>query len=226
LDSSVNWTVVLRAINLKEEFVPVAAHARFRYPRFVGRIGPLAIRAVLHETGREGYLWLDRERHILFGDLLREAIEWEDAGRRLHLRWHADAIVARLGDVDVEVRAEEARLVDIAALHMLRRELGESYRQSLAEILRTRGPLPFRRVYEELADRVGHRPNRDSIRAVLSVSPEFLVRGHAWEWRSSPSADRAFRRATVLAQLGLDPNEPGVDLARLADAARKHAQRS
>jgi len=93
----------LRTIHLHIAYLPVPTGARFRYPRFVGRTGPLAILTVIHETGQEGFVWLDREHHRFFGDFLRAAIEWDEAGRRLHLCWSPEAVVITHGELDNEV---------------------------------------------------------------------------------------------------------------------------
>src|SRR5207249_3560701 len=53
VDATVSWTQALRAVHLQGGFAPVPANARFRYPRFVGNSGPLALRAVVQETGQE-----------------------------------------------------------------------------------------------------------------------------------------------------------------------------
>src|SRR5437870_13159999 len=49
-DASVRWIHTLRTIHLHSGYLPVPTGARFRYPRFVGRTGPLAISTVIHET--------------------------------------------------------------------------------------------------------------------------------------------------------------------------------
>jgi hypothetical protein len=218
-DASVSWTHTLRTVHLHANYLPVPTGARFRYPRFVGRSGPVAIHAVGHDTGDQGLLWLDREHHRFFGDFLRSLIEWDEAGRRLHVRWTPDALVITHGEVDLAAQDEERRLIDPEAIDELRRGLGESYRQSIAAILQERGPLTFRLIYEQLATRVGHRPSRGSIRSVLVASPEFEGRGKAWAWHSVPDAARTFRRTIVLTGLGFDPSKGTPDVSALAHAA-------
>jgi len=222
-DSSVSWTHTLRTLHIDAAYLPVPSAARFRYPRFVGRFGPLAIKAVHHETGLEGYFWLDRDHNRFFGDMIQSLVEWEEAGRRLYLRWGPQALVISLGEIDRDVQAEEVRHVDPDALNRLRRETGESYRQSLIEVLKVNGQIPFRQLYEALAVRVGHRPSRHSLRAILSASPDFMVSGKTWEWHETAGADRSFRRAVVLSSLGLDPNAESLDVAQLAQAAAERA---
>ena len=225
-DASVRWIHTLRTIHLHFAYLPVPTGARFRYPRFVGRTGPLAIPTVIHETGQEGFVWLDREHHRFFGDFLRAAIEWDEAGRRLHLCWSPEAVIITHGELDSEVHEEERRFLDPEDLYDLRLGKGESYRQSLAQILREQVTgMPFRSLYEALTTRLGHRPSRSSIRAVLSASPEFAMRGNSWRWQSVPDAARSFRRTIVLSSIGGDINTTTPDLHSLAHIARLRATR-
>ena len=225
-DASVTWTHTLHTIHLDSGYLPVPTGARFRYPRFVGRTAPLAIHAALHETGQEGILWLDRERHRFYGEFLRSALDWEEAGRKLHLRWGAGAIVITRGEVDLAVQDEERRFIDVESLSVARSALGESYRQSLAQILKehTEG-LAFRSLYDALVSRVHHRPSRASIRAILATAPGLLLKGRNWTWTSISHSDRNRRRSAVLAQLGTDPQADVVDLPSLAKAASSHTSR-
>lgn len=224
IDASVRWTHTLRTIHLYSGYLPVPRGARFRYPRFVGRKGPLAIPAIVHETGQEGFIWLDREHHRFFGDFLCAAIEWDEAGRKLHIRWSAEAITMTHGELDLDVFEEERRFLDPEALYSLRLGKGESYRQSLAQILRGQAAgMPFRSLYETLTARVGHRPSRASIRAVLAVSPEFELRDNFWKWRSVPDAVRSLRRTIVLSGIELDSSVANLNLRSLAHAATLRA---
>src|SRR6266446_2815475 len=225
-DASVRWAHTLRTIHLHSGYLPVPTGARFRSPRFVGRTGPLAIPTVIHETGQEGIVWLDREHHRFFGDFLRAAIEWDEAGRRLHLCWRPEAVVITHGELDSEVHEEERRFLDPEALYDLRLGKGESYRQSLAQILREQVTgMTFRSLYEALTARLGHRPSRASIRAVLSASPEFAMHGNSWRWQSVPDAARSFRRTMVLSSLVPNTNTATLNLHSLAHAAKLRATR-
>ncbi len=198
-DSSVSWTHVLRTIHLHGLYLPVPTAARFRYPRFVGGAGNVVVHGVVHDSGREGLVWLDREHHRFFGDFLREMLEWEDAGRKLHLHWRPEAVVVRRGEIDQAVHEEECRHLDPKALHELRLGRGESYRQTLRSILDTYATgLDFRSLCDELASRQGHRPSRATIRAVLSQSPGFFLEDGHWHWRDVPDSARVFRRRVIL----------------------------
>src|SRR5215510_1785328 len=83
--------------------------------------------------------------------------------------------------------------------------------------------MPFRLLYEALTARLGHRPSRASIRAVLSASPEFAIRGNLWRWQSVPDAARSFRRTMVLSSLVRDTNSATLNLHSLAHAAKLRA---
>jgi hypothetical protein len=218
-DSAVSWTHVLRAVHILSSYLPVPTGARFRYPRFVGRKGAVAVSALSHDTGREGYLWLDREHHRFSGDLLVEIIEWEEAGRKLLISWRPEGIVVRLGEVDSGVQREERRHVDPKALHELRLGRGESYRHALVSLLRRYDSgVSFRALYDELVKVQGHHPSRSSIRAVLTQSPEFFHQDSGWHWRAVPGAAEVFRRRVVLGELSAGAPGRGDDLGALADA--------
>jgi hypothetical protein len=221
-DSAVSWTHVLRTTHILGNYLPVPTGARFRYPRFVGQSGAVAISGLSYDTGREGFLWLDREHHRFFGDLLREIIEWEEAGRRLLVNWRPAGVVIRLGEVDHEVQQEEQRHIAPQALHELRFGHGESYRQVLVSILQQRASgMNFKALYEELVKLQGHHPSRSSIRAVLTQSPEFLFKDSAWHWRAIPEAAEIFRRRVVWGSISAHSREHLQDLGLLADEIGK-----
>jgi hypothetical protein len=217
-DSVISWTHVLRTVHILGNYLPVPTGARFRCPRFVGH-GVVAITALSHETGREGFFWLDREHHRFFGELLGEIIDWQEAGRKVSITWRPEGIVVRLGEVDWEVQHEEQRHIDPQSLYELRFGRGESYRQSLTTILREREQgLDFRTLYEKLVKLQEHEPSRSSIRAVLSQSPEFFYQDSGWHWRSVEGAAEVFRRRLVLTSLATGSQMPLDDLGTLADA--------
>jgi hypothetical protein len=217
-DSVVSWTHILRTVHILGNYLPVPTGARFRYPRFVGH-GVVAISALSHDTGREDFLWLDREHHRFFGDLLGEIIEWEEAGRKLSITWRPEGVVVRIGEVDSEVQQEERRHIDPHALRELRLGRGESYRQSLATVLREHADgMDFRTVFEELVKLQGHQPSRSSIRCVLSQSPEFFWEKSLWKWRSVGDAAEVFRRRLVLTEVSDHSRGRIGDLGSLADA--------
>jgi hypothetical protein len=57
-DSSITWTHILRTIHLQGIYLPVPRAARFRYPRFVGTASNVIVHCVVHDSGREGIMWL------------------------------------------------------------------------------------------------------------------------------------------------------------------------
>jgi hypothetical protein len=216
-DSSITWTHILRTIHLHGLYLPVPFAARFRYPRFVGAAGNVVLHCVVHDSGREGLMWLDREHNRFFGELLRELLEWEEAGRRLHVHWRPETVVIRRGEIDQAVHEEESRHLDPRALYELRLGKGESYRQALVAILRTSGNgLDFRTLSAELANRQGHRPSRATIRTVLAQSPEFFLANGCWRWRNVPDAPRRFRRQVILNTIAA----AGQSTSSLADFAQ------
>ena len=215
-DSSVTWTHVLRAIHIHGTYLPVPVAARFRYPRFVGAAGNVVLRCVDHDSGREGAMWLDRQGNRFFGELLREMIEWAEAGRKLHLHWRPEAVVIRTGEIDHAVHEEERRHLDPVALHELRFGKGESYRQALVAILRSHpSGLDFRSLSGELASRQGHQPSRATIRTVLYQSPGFFLKSGCWHSRHVSDSSRIFRRRLILGAVGATKDGP-LDLAKVA----------
>jgi hypothetical protein len=68
-DSSITWTHVLRTIHLQGIYLPVPLAARFRYPRFVGAAGNVIVHCVIHDSGREGLIWLDCDHNRFFGEV-------------------------------------------------------------------------------------------------------------------------------------------------------------
>jgi hypothetical protein len=217
-DSSITWTHVLRTIHLNGHYLPVPVGARFRYPRFVGAAGNVVVHCVVHESGRESLMWLARDRNRFFGEVLQELLEWEEAGRKLHLHWRPEAIVIRRGEIDQAVHEEECRHLDPKALHDLRLGRGESYRQALVAILGSSASgLDFRSLCAELANRQGHRPSRATIRTVLYQSPGFLLEDGCWRWRDVPDSARVFRRRVILSTVTRS-GESTSDLGGLARA--------
>ena len=52
---------------------------------------------------------------------------WLEAGRILRVDWTPDSIVFQMLGLDEDVRAEEARLIDVEALAAMRGGQGENY---------------------------------------------------------------------------------------------------
>lgn len=220
-NAAVAWIHTLRAIHLRSCYLPVPTEARYRYPRFVGHNNaqPIVVKALAFDTGHEGHIWLDRIHHRFFGEMLSEIIEWEEAGRKLHIHWHPEAVSIRLGEIDEEVQREEERHIDAEALHELRNGRGESYRQTLAGILRDQeNGLSFREVYEEACSRQQHLPSKGTIRAVLGQSPEFSHANGLWSWRDTPNGARSLRQQIIIGEASLESGKPLQTLDDLASA--------
>jgi hypothetical protein len=214
---SITWTQILRTIHLQGIYLPVPRAARFRYPRLVGTENNVIVQCVVHDSGREGFIWLDRDHNRFFGEILRELLEWEDAGRKLHLHWRPEAVVIRRGEIDQDVHEEECRHLDPRTLHELRFGKGESYRQALVSILRGgANGLDFRSLCAELAKRQGHRPSRATIRTILYQAPGFTLKNGSWRWREVADSARVFRRRVVLSAV----TGSGEETSHLAEFAR------
>jgi hypothetical protein len=222
-DGTVSWAQILKTIHIQGKYLPVPHRARFRYPRFVGLDGPLALRCLSVDSGREGWLWLDRQRHRFFGDFLYELIEWEEAGRSLRITWRPEAVSIKLGDVDLNTQEEERRHIDPEALHELRNGRGESYRVSLIEILQENPQgLPLTELYQRLAARQGHFPSRASVRAILCQSPEFIFEDRCWKWQFTPQAERVFREKMVILNFVSETGSAPKNLIELSTAIRQN----
>lgn len=218
LDASISWTHPLRTIHLNNGYIPIPVTARFRYPKVAGQQPLVAIRGLIQATGHEGWLWLDREQHCFFGDFLRETVEWEEAGRRLHLHWQPEALVIRFGDVDETIHEEEARHLDPQALQGLRMGRGESYRQSLVAILSVSPEgMSFQALYQTLMQRQQHTPSRSSIRTILAQVPEFDWRDGAWHWQEFATAAQALRRCLLGGEIAATSSEKKTALKNLSD---------
>ena len=65
--------------------------------------------------------------------------------------------------------------------------------------------LSFQELYEELCHRQRHKPNRRTIRTILSSSPEFVFIGEERKWTLNPEVAsevgaRLLRRSTTVAK--------------------------
>lgn len=115
-------------------------------------------------------------------------------------------MVFRTLGVDSNVAEEEARLIGLAYLSQLRSSTLESYRVSLRAIMSANEKsLSFQALYEELCNRQHHKPNRSTIRAILSSSPEFVFIGEERKWTLNPAVAsevgaKLLRRSTTVAK--------------------------
>lgn len=223
-DVAQRWVHTLRTANLTHGFIPVPAGQRGAYPpRTSGNERHTALIGIWHDDGASLWLWLDRDRHRLYGPALLEQLSWLDAGQRVAVTWLPGAIDIRLLDVNEQVRSEESRLADRDTLAQIRASVGESYRSSLQAILAayTEG-LTFTEILVAIRTRQRHEVHRGTVRAVLRAGG-FEFREGRWHTASDvPTASRRFRAELLDAQ-AMAASEPvqGVGLmARLLARVR------
>ena len=116
-------------------------------------------------------------------------------------------LILRTGEIDRKIQEEETRLVDLNALAELRAGLGESYRQSLVEILSEEPEgLTFTSLVEKLRNRQSHAVHAGTIRAILSVGNFNLQNGRWFVPENAEVSARGLRRVHLLSLSEL-PNE-------------------
>jgi len=179
--NQVSWTYPLRTVHLLEGFLPVPATARSAYPpRGIGEGDREVLRGLWYDNDESLWLWLDRTQDRLYGPDLARKLEWLEAGDLLRIQWTPEVVVLRLAGHDDEVQREEMRLVDLQALKVLRRGLGETYRQSLQAILAEKAEgLIFAQVVHALRKRQEHDVPRNTVRALLYTGG-FVRRDGRW----------------------------------------------
>ncbi|MBV8230059.1 MAG: hypothetical protein JO329_08770 [Planctomycetaceae bacterium] len=227
--ASTRWTTALRTVNFLEGFLTVPAAVRTAYPpapRGGGRWE--VMRGQWFETGEQFWVWLDRERHLLFGPELAERLAWREAGERFEITWAAECLVFRTVGVDPEVQREEARFADAEVLASLRGGLGESYRQSVAAILSDHpAGLTFRELLTVVRDRQAHAVHRGTLRVVLHAGG-FVCRDGRWQVAADDNRSRRLLREAVVRAAGgtaAGESEPTTTRARLLDVATSVAGR-
>jgi hypothetical protein len=176
-----SWRYPLRTIHLLEGFVPVPPQVRSAYPpRAVGEGDREVLRGLWYNDDESLWLWLDRVQDRSYGPDLAQKLAWLEAGDVLHGQWTPDVVVLRIAGHDEEVQREESRLVDPQALKALRGGIGETYRQSIQEILAENVEgLTFAQIVSALRERQGHDVHRGTIRTLLYASG-FVQRGGRW----------------------------------------------
>jgi hypothetical protein len=204
-NKSIGWKVILRTFHINEGSVPVPTQARKLYPHARKLFSTIALAGVWFADASEMTVWLDKEKHQLFGLDLQEQLAFLEAGTVLEVTLTATSIVFRTVSLDQNVAEEEVRLVDLSDLAQLRSTTLENYRSSLRAILtRHNMPLLFQELYEELCSRQQHQPNRATIRSILSSSPEFVFVKIEGKWSLNlavPAATsvKSLRRAAMIA---------------------------
>ena len=203
-NKSIRWKVALRTFHINEGSVPVPEQARILYPHARKLFSIVALVGVWFADASEMTIWLDKEKHQLYGPDLLEQLAFLEAGTVLEVTLSATSIVFRVSSVDQKVAEEEVRLVDLNDLAQLRSTTLESYRSSIHAILTKNMPLRFQELYEELCRRQQHQPNRATIRSILSSSPEFVFVKAEGKWGlntsvSSETSIKSLRRARMVA---------------------------
>lgn len=228
LDASTSWTVILRTINVIEDFLRVPARVRWIYPARPTGSGPTEVlRGKWFDTGDDLWVWLDRADNRLYGPDLADQLAWCSAGERLRVDWTADVLVLRTAGIDAQVQDEEARLVDPEALRELRGGLGETYRESLVAILREAPEgLTFPEVIGAVRDRQRHTVHRGTIRAVLSAGG-FVQCGD--RWFVAPDAEYGARNlrlaiGTTYLRGDAELDDPGAIIRAIRDRLHEIAE--
>lgn len=183
LNKSVRWRVTLRTCHINEGVLPVPTQARPSYPHARKLVRMISLPGLWFTDGSDMTVWLDRVKHQLFGLDLQDQFAFLEAGEMLEVEWTAVGLVFRTLGIDPKVADEESRLIDLAHLSQLRSATLESYRVSLRAILGEQNKtLSFEAIYEELCNRQQHKPNRATVRTILSSSPEFVFVKAEGKW--------------------------------------------
>lgn len=182
------WRISLRTHHINEGIIPVPKQARSLYPHARKLSRMIAVPGLWFADESDMTVWLDRTKHQLFGLDLQDQFAFLEAGEVLEIAWTLAGLDFRTLGADEKVAEEETRLVDISALSQKRSTLLESYRVSLRAILSEQNEaLHFQAIYEALCNRQQHKPNRATVRAVLSSSPEFVFIKAEGKWALNPA---------------------------------------
>ena len=205
INSAVKWKMTLRTVHINEGYIPIPAKVRVFYPRAKKLFSVVAVPGVWFSDASELTVWLDTEKHQLYGPDVQDQLAFLVAGTMLELLWTASGITFNTIGVDTAIAEEEVRLVDLTELAHLRSAALESYRGSLRAIMALSNTgWGFPELYNEVCYRQQHKPNRSTIRAILSSSPEFTFVRAESKWILNPDirpedGTRMIRRARVIA---------------------------
>ncbi len=187
LNKGVRWRVILRTFHINEGSLSVPKQARSFYPHARRLSNTIVIPGLWFTDASDITLWLDRTKHQLFGPDLQDQLAFLEAGTILEITWTTFGIRFYTVGLDPKVAEEETRLVDLSCLSQLRSSTLESYRASLRAIMSEQNKtLSFQEVYEALCERQQHKPNRVTIRTILSSSPEFVFVKAEGKWSLKP----------------------------------------
>ncbi len=215
----VRWRVTLRTVHINEGYLPIPKQARTLFPHARQLSSTIALTAIWFSDANEMSIWLDREKQQLYGPDLQEQFAFLEAGTVIEIKLTTTGLVFYGYGVDSEIAEEEMRLVDLTELAQLRSTILESYRASLRDIMtKYNKPINFQALYEELCNKQQHKPNRGTIRSILSSSPEFVFLMEEGKWvldlaiPSEIGVKRLLRTAILAhhSQLtsGIAPQEP------------------
>jgi hypothetical protein len=200
------WKVVLRTLHLNEGYIPVPPLMRVFYPHGQNLSNLFVLPGIWFADASGMTVWLDMTHHRLYGPDVTDQLAFLDAGTILEIFWSNAGFTFSLAGQDPEIFEEEARLIDLTELAHLRSTLLESYRTSLRALLTpaNQGKV-FAELYFELCQRQQHKPNRSTIRAILSSSPEFFFDKSGRKWKLFPNISdevgaSALRKVAVAAQ--------------------------
>lgn len=226
------WRVILRTSHINEGIIPVPKQARSFYPQARKLASTIALPGLWFNDGTDMTVWLERAKNQLYGPDLQDQFAFLEAGEVLEIDWTTAGLIFYTSGVDSNVAEEESRLVDLTALSQLRSTFLESYRVSLRTIMSEQNrPLSFQEVYEALSERQQHKPNRATIRTILSSSPEFVFAKAEHKWVlnddvvSEVGAKFLRRSATVAKQLEDDSSrtqQESVSLSQMITKNRQH----
>ncbi len=230
--SSSRWKVILRTLHLNEGYIPVPPQARVLYPRDQKLQNVFMFSGIWFADASEITVWLDTTHHHLYGPDLTDQLAFLEAGTILEISWSNAGFTFNLAGQDPATFEEEARLIDLTELAQMRSTLLESYRSSL-RILLASSPQgeTFPDLYLALCQRQQHRPNRSTVRVILSSSPEFSFNKQEKKWKllsnvSEEAGASTLRKVAVAAQQINNKNnhQSGDALSLTAMIARNRQQ--
>jgi len=226
------WKVTLLTLHLNEGYIPIPPQMRGFYPHDRNKDTICMLPGIWFADASEMTVWLDLERHRLYGPDITDQLAFLDAGTILGIFGSNAGFTFSMIGQDPDIFEEEARLIDITELAQMRSSLLESYRTSLRLLLASaqQGNV-FSELYLELCQRQQHKPNRSTIRAILSSSPEFFFDKSEKKWKllsgvSEETGASALRKVAVTAQqITSDSGSQPSDMPSLATMiARNHQQ--
>jgi len=208
------WKVTLRTLHLNEGYIPVPPQVRVLNTPNQRSSNLFVYPGIWFADASAMTIWLDTIHHRLYGPDITDQLAFLDAGTILEIFWSNAGFTFNQAGKDLEIFEEEARLIDLTELAQLRATLLESYRTSLRALLSSAHQgKSFATLYLDLCQRQQHKPNRPTIRAILSSSPEFFFDKSESKWKLLPNISEetgasALRKVVVAAQQIASKNSP------------------